>query len=244
MNAPKSLARTAGFLYLIVAVCGGFSELYVRASMIVPGNAAATAAHVVAHATLFRLGFITDLVGFTCFLLVGVILYSILKSVNIHVAVAMLVLNAVSVAISALNMLNHLGALLVATNPIYTAGMPAQTSHALVLLLLDLHQQGYLIAQIFFGLFLLPLGYLVFRSGYFPRVLGIILIIGCAGYLADDVAIYLSPGFTSGLSAPLGTLAGLAEVLFLLWLIVRGAKVSEPKEEKSTPVTVDAHAKL
>jgi hypothetical protein len=92
---------------------------------------------------------------------------------------------------------------------------------------IELHQQGYLIAQIFFGLFLLPLGYLVYRSGAFPRLLGIILIIGCGGYLTDIVTIYLAPGFTSSLSTPFATLAGLSELLFLLWLVIRGAKVPQ-----------------
>jgi hypothetical protein len=241
-TTPNVLARIAGFLYLIVAVCGGFSELYVRSSVTVPGDAAATAADVVAHATLFRLGFVADLIGFTCFLLVGLILYALLKSVNAQVALAMLVLNAVSVAICALNMLNHLGALLVATEPAYTAGLSAQTSHALVLLLLDLHHQGYLIAQIFFGLYLLPLGYLVFRSGSFPRVLGIVLMIGCGGYLADIVAIYLAPGFTSSLSTYFATVAGLAELLFLLWLLVMGARA--PQRNNSIAAAFDAPARV
>lgn len=229
MNSTKTLARPAGFFYLVVAVCGGFSQFFVRSAVTVHGNAAATAANIVSHATLFRAAFIADLLAFTCFLVAGLLLYAILKSVDPRLAFAMLVLNAVSVAISALNMLNHLGALLVATDSSYTAGLGSRASHGIVMLLLNLHQQGYLIAQIFFGLFLLPLGYLVYKSGLFPRVLGAILMVGSAGYLAGVVAVYLSPGFDSSLSSVFGMVGGIAEMLFIAWLLIRSAK--EPARE-------------
>jgi hypothetical protein len=202
--STNSLARIGGVLYLIVAVGGGFSELYARGSVTVPGDAAATAASIAAHAALFKAGFIADLIDFTAFLGVGLVLYAILRPVQPQVAVAMLTINAVSVAIQALNMLNHVGALLVATDPRFVS----MSSDALFFL--ELHRQGYLIAQIFFGLYLLPLGYLVFKSGFMPRALGVVLMIGCAGYLVGIVA------------TPAAFIGGLAELLFLLWLLVRG----------------------
>lgn len=210
MLSDKVLARIAGILYLVVAVGGGFSELYARGSVTVPGDAAATTANIVQHAALFKAGFIADLVDFTAFLGVGLILFAILRSVNLPVAVAMLAINAVSVAIQALNMLNHAGALLVATDPRFAAGMSPDASHSLVLLFLELHRQGYLIAQIFFGLYLLPLGYLVFKSGMFPRALGVALMVGCAGYLVGIVATSFA------------FVGGMAELVFLVWLLVRG----------------------
>src|SRR5262252_4303088 len=112
MISRNRLARGVGLLYLLIAVGGGFAEA-VRSSVRVPGDAAATAANIVQHATLFRVGFAADLVDFTCFLGVGLVLYVILKPVNGPIATAMLTINAVSVAIQALNMLNQLGALLV-----------------------------------------------------------------------------------------------------------------------------------
>ncbi len=224
MLSNKTLARIAGLFYLIVAVGGGFSELFVRSSVRVPHDAAATAANIVAHSTLFRVGFVTDLVDFACFLGVGLVMYAILRPVNPPIALAMVVINAISVAIQALNMLNHLGALLVATDPRYTAGLSTQASQSLVLFLLEMHRQGYLIAQIFFGLYLLPLGYLVYKSGYFPKVLGAILMIGCGGYLAGIVAVYVSPVFASTPSLYFATLGGVAELIFLLWLLIVGAK--------------------
>lgn len=206
MKSTRALSRVAGILYLIVAVGGGFAE-YVRTTVTVSGDSAATAANVASHAALFKAAFVTDLVDFAAFLGVGLLMYAILKSVNSTIAVAMLVINAVSVAIQALNMLGHAGALLT-------------TDPRLVLLFLQLHQQGYLIAQVYFGLFLLPLGYLVYRSGIFPKVLGAILMFGSAGYVTGVVAAYVSPS----LAIYLALAGGLAELLFLLWLLVMGAK--------------------
>jgi hypothetical protein len=236
MISTKALARLAGLLYLLVAVGGGFSELYVRSSVKVPGDAAATAANIAQHATLFRVGFITDLVDFTCFLGVGLVMYVILKAVNPQIALAMVVVNAVSVALQALNMLNHLGALLVATDPRYTIGLSSEASHSLVLFLLEMHRQGYLIAQLFFGLYLLPLGYLVYKSGYFPKALGAILMIGCGGYLAGVAATYSSPGFESSLALFFGMLGGIAELLFLLWLLIMGANTRQGDAPRRNPL--------
>lgn len=193
-------------MYLAVAVLGGFSE-YVRTST----------ANVAQHATLFQISFATDLVDFVCFLGVGLILYKLLKPVNASVALSMLVINAVSVAMQAMNMLNHAAALLVATDPNFSGGFSAAA-------FLELHRIGYLVAQIFFGLYLLPLGYLVYRSGFFPRVVGAVLMIGCAGYLTGVAASFASPGFKSDLATPAGMVGGIAELVFLLWLLVMGVK--------------------
>lgn len=220
MISRNRLARAAGLLYLVVAVGGGFAE-YVRSGVRVPGDAAATAAAIAQHATLFRIGFAADLVDFTCFLGVGLILFTLLKPVNGPIAVAMLVINAVSVAIQALNMLNQLGALLVATDPAYTAGLGSTAAHDLALLLLDLQHQGYVIAQIFFGLYLLPLGYLVYRSGWFPRPLGVVLMVGAGGYVVGVAANFIAPG--SSLPIYPALVGGVAELLFLLWMLARGA---------------------
>ena len=212
------LARVAGALYLLVAACGGWAELVVRSRIKVPGDAVATAANVVEHASLMRLAFAADLVNITCFLMVALVMFAILRPVNGAIAVAMVAFNATAVAIMGVNMLHHLGALLVATVPAYTSGLTAETASALVLLLLDLHGHGYHVAQIFYGLWLLPLGYLVYRSGAFPRLLGVLLMMGCGGYLGALVA----PSLAEVLAWP----AGLAEISFLLWLLVRGAKAT------------------
>ena len=228
--STKGLARIGGLLYLGVAVGGGFSE-YVRSSARVAGDAAATAANVAAHSTLFQIAFATDLADFVLFLGVGLVMYVIFRPVNAPVALAMLVINAVSVPIQALNMLNHAGAWLVATNPGLTTGLSVAGSQTAVLLLLEMHRIGYLIAQIFFGLYLLPLGFLVYRSGYFPKALGLILMAGCAGYVAGVAVSFASAELESSLATIFGLIGGLAESTFLIWLLIKGANTAGSESE-------------
>jgi len=223
MSSTNSLARTAGVLYLIVGVGGGFAE-YIRSSVTVAGNAQATAARIVEHAGLFRFGIATDLLDFASFLGVGLILYTLLRRVSPGVAMAMLAINAVSVAMQAMNMVNQVEALLVATNATWQSGTSA-------LMFLELHRQGYLIAQVFFGGYLLPLGYLVYRSGMFPKALGIVLIIGGAGYLLGIVTTYLTASLDSSIAIYFGLAGGLAETAFLLWLLAMGARAPKIREQ-------------
>jgi hypothetical protein len=225
MTSEKRLARIAGLLYLVVAVCGGFSELYVRAGVKVPGDAAATAANISASATLFRIGAVTDLVNLVCFLVLALILYGLLKPVGAKAALAMLVFNAVSVAVMTANMVNHLGALLAATSEDYAGTFGASSSAALAMLFLDLHAQGYLLAGIFFGLWLLPLGYLLVSSRAAPRALGVLLMVGSLGYVADAVANVLAPTAAQTLTPLLVLPSALAEVALIFWLLVKGLRL-------------------
>jgi len=220
MEAEKRMARIAGSLYLVVAVLGGFAELYVRARTVVPGDAAATAENIRGSATLFRFGFASDLVQATFFLFTAMALYLLLRHVNELVARAMVVIVAVSVAIICLNLLNQYMALQVATGG-------AEGSDALAGLFADMHAAGYLIAQIFFGLWLLPLGYLVYRSGYFPRVLGILLAVGCFGYLIDTFTRFLAPGIAGSVSAIAVIPAAIGELSFVVYLLVKGVRVPQ-----------------
>jgi Domain of unknown function (DUF4386) len=225
MTSEKRLARIAGVLYLVVAVCGGFSELYVRAGVKVPGDAAATAANIATSATLFRIGALTDLVNLVCFLVLALILYGLLKPVGAKAALAMLVFNAVSVAVMTANLVNHLGALLTATSEDYAGAFGASSSAALATLFLDLHAQGYLLAGIFFGLWLLPLGYLLVSSGAAPRALGVLLMVGSLGYVADAVANVLFPTGAPTLTPVLVLPSALAEVALILWLLAKGLRL-------------------
>jgi hypothetical protein len=221
MPSEKRRARIAGLLYLIVAVCGGFSELYVRAGVKVAGDAAATAANIAASATLFRVGALTDLVNLVCFLVLALVLYGLLKPAGAGAALAMLAFNAVSVAVLTANLVNHLAALQAAT----------RHDDALAMLLLDLHATGYLVAGTFFGLWLLPLGYLLVRSGSAPRPLGVLVMVGAFGYVADLVARVLVPGVGETLGPVLVLPSALAELSLVLWLLVKGLNV-QPRADR------------
>ncbi|WP_216214423.1 DUF4386 domain-containing protein [Amycolatopsis aidingensis] len=192
MTAPRTLARIAGSLYLVVAVLTIFAGL-VNARIVEPGDAAATADNIAASATLFRLGFVSELVGAVAFLGTGMALYLLLRHVNQLAAAAMVVTVAVSVAIQTLNLVHQHAALTIATGQDHPGAFGPAGSDQLTMLFADLQQHGYLIAQTYFGLWLLPLAYLVARSGYFPKVLGVLLVLGCLGHLTDVFTRFLAP---------------------------------------------------
>ncbi|WP_447006758.1 DUF4386 domain-containing protein [Saccharothrix isguenensis] len=194
------MARVAGVLYLLLAVLNGAAQMYVRARVVRRGDAAGTAANVVQHATLFRLGFVANLVGIACLLFVAMALYRLLGHVDRNAAAVPAVFVAIAVALMSASLINHFAALVVATNGSFAAASGVSGSDALVLTFLDLHRNGYLIAQVFFGLWLLPLGYLVRASGWFPRPLGVLLVVGCFGYVVDLLVKFLFPGFGTTLS--------------------------------------------
>ncbi len=221
----RRLARTAGALYLAVAVLGGWAHGYVRAAVYAPGDASVTAQNVVERAWLVRYGFVADLVQATLMVFVVLALYQLLAHVDRDVARAMVVFVVVSVAITCLNLVTQLGAVLVATEPAYASAFGPGGGDALVLLLLDLQHNGYLIAQIFFGLWLFPLGLLAYRSGMFPRLIGIALMIGSAAYIIDVPMQFLAPGTADSVSAVvLVPIVIVAEVSMLAYLLVRGVR--------------------
>ncbi|SCG62333.1 DUF4386 domain-containing protein [Micromonospora halophytica] len=223
-NAPKTLARTAGALYAIVAVLTIFAGL-VNTHLVERGDAAATADNIVASATLFRIGFVSELTGAAVFLLTGMTLYLLLKHVNQMVAAAMVTFVAVSVAIQSLSLLHQYTALTIVTGEDYTRAFGPAGSAQLTMLFADMQTNAYLIAQVYFGLWLLPLGYLVVRSGYFPKALGVLLMIGCCGHLVDMFARFLAPGLGADISPFAMVPAAVAELSFIAWLLTRGVRV-------------------
>lgn len=214
-------ARTAGFLYLILAVCGGFAEFFVRQSLIVGGDAAATASNILGAQPLFRLGIAAELVGQVAFVLLVLALYRVLKPVGRNYARVMVAFVLVAVTITSLNMLNQFAALHVLAGAPYLTAFDAGQLQALAMTFLDLHHAGYVIAQVFFGLWLLPLGYLIYRSGFIPKLIGVLLVIACAGYLADVATFFLAPGF----GVVLSEFTFIGELALMLWLLVMGVNV-------------------
>src|SRR5271154_4976241 len=168
MDSNKKTARIAGVLYLLVGIFGGFSEGFVDPRMYVAGNAAATAGNVVANPGLVRMSVVAHLLDGTFFVFLAMTLYVLLQHVHQSVARAMLVLVALATGIICLNAVFQFEALRVATDSSYSAAFGAAGSNALVLLLLDTQHYGTLSAQVFFGLWLVPLGYLAYNSGLFP----------------------------------------------------------------------------
>jgi hypothetical protein len=228
MLSPKRLARIAGVLYLLNGITAGFSFGYVLSKVYVPGNAATTAANVLANPGLVRLGGIFDLFQATEWAFLAMTLYLLLRHVHQNAASAMVVLVAIGSAVTCLNDVFQFESVRVATDASYTATLGAAGSSAMVLLLLDLHHYGFLIAQIFFGLWLVPLGYLAYRSAMFPKALGVGLIVAGACYLVGMLAVFLVPDFGERINTIVTIPCTIAEVSMLLYLLVVGVKTPKP----------------
>ena len=222
-TSPLLIARLAGFLYLLTVPLGVFTFLYVPASLIVSGDATATALNVKASEPLFRLGIVSTLLGAIIPILYVLLLFQLLKPVRKDIAVLMVVVALIGLAITMLNEVTQLGVLQFLSGADYLAVFTTAQLQALAYLFVRLHSYGISIAFIFSGLWLLPLGYLVFKSGFLPRILGVLLIIAGFGYLIDVFGGFLFPG--SNLS--IGLFTGLAEIFFLLWLLIKGVNVEQ-----------------
>ncbi|MDT5029415.1 MAG: hypothetical protein QOE61_5841 [Micromonosporaceae bacterium] len=224
MNPQVRLARTAGAYYLVVAIFAGFAQV-VRQNVYVPDDAVATAANVVANSELVRLSFVADLVQATFALFLVLALSRLLRHVNKDVARAMVLFVVLQVGITCLNVVHQFAALLVATQPTYTSAFGAGQQNALVLLLMDMQHNGFLVAQIFFGLWLFPLGWLAYRSGMFPRPLGVVLMVATVAYLVDVLLQFLAHDFAATVSpivvVPLVT---VAEVSMVAYLLIKGVR--------------------
>ena len=241
MNSPKKTARVAGFLYLMVIVFGVFAEFFVRQRLIVPGDAATTANNIMAFESLFRIGFVSDLIQVTFWLLLPLPLYKLLKPVNKNHASVMVIFVLVGVAIQCLNMLNQFAALLLLGGAEYLKVFEANQLHALAMFFLNLHKYGYIIPQIFHGLWLLPLGYLVFKSGSFPRVFGVLLIIACFSFLLDEFGRFLLPNYGETIALVVGLPTIIGEFSFCGWLLIRGVNVEKWKKRALESAKTDVN---
>ncbi|MDP8970624.1 MAG: DUF4386 domain-containing protein [Actinomycetota bacterium] len=228
--SPRRLARIAGVLYLTVGVLAAWAHLVVRPTVQVAGDAAATAAAVAANESLLRAAFTGDLVHLVSYALLAMTLFMLLKHVNWYAAAAMMTFVAIAVAIMSVNMINHMAAVELATDASYATALGADGAAALVVMFLQFHEVGFVIAEVFFGLWLLPLGYLAYRSGYFPRALGVLLAVGCFSYLALALTVPLFDGLAQPLADALALPPSIAEVWMVGYLLVRGVKVSRPDD--------------
>jgi len=221
MNSTKKAARVAGLLYLLTSIPGAFCLIYVPSHLIVSGDAVATASKIMASELVFRLGIVSELLSFTGFIFVVRALYRLLSGVNKAHASLMVTLMLVSIPISLLNVLNEIAALTLVRGADFLSAFDTPQRDALAMLFINLHFQGFMVAQVFWGLWLIPFGMLVFRSGFLPRILGVLLIVACFGYLANSLfAFGLLPHGVSRFVGPLT----ICELPIILWLLIRGAK--------------------
>lgn len=229
----KRTARLAGGLYLAIAPFSAFGILYVPSVLVVRGDAAATARNIMASEWLFRSGMVSHLVAEIILVFVALALYQLLKPVNKGHAVLMVTLALLGVPIAFVNEVNHLAALRWLSGAEYLEPFTAVQRYAQAMLFLDLWDSGILVAQVFWGLWLFPLGYLVFRSGFLPRLLGILVIIAGGGYLVDVVVAILSPN----IEVTISYFTFVGELLLPLWLLLKGVNVEQWQQVALRPAT-------
>lgn len=237
MSSLKKQARIAGLLYFLNGLPAPFALLYVPSMIIVRGDATATANHVRDSETLLRLGMAGELFSSTIVIFAVLAFYRLFKAVSQKHAVAMLILILVSVPISYLNVLNDLAALTFARCPEFLSAVFNQRQlDALVLFFLRLHSQGFILAQIFWGLWLFPFGIVIMRSGFIPRLLGICVIIAGCGYVISSCASLFLPASAHVISQ-FAMILEMGE-LPLIWILIWGAKELPPDHPRLSPAVV------
>lgn len=227
--------RVVGFLLLLLIPLAIFGQIYVPSLLIVPADAAATARNIMTSESLFRLGIVSVILshlgGDIAWVLV---LYQLLKPVNKSMARLMVILILLNVPIALLNELNQFAVLFLLHSADSLRAFTADQVHALVSLFLNLHDNGIKIAGIFWGLWLFPYGWLVFKSGFLPRFIGVLLMIGCFGYLVQSFVGFLAPNLLV-YTAPLAAITSLGELLLPLWLLIKGVNVEQWKKRALAP---------
>lgn len=230
--SPRLQARIAGGLYLINIVTGIFAIIFVRQALTVSGDAAATAANILAHEMRFRLGFAAEIVTCLTNIPMAVIFYNLFKVVNKNVARADVFLNLVGTAIEGVVLVNHFAPLiLLHGGGSLSVFSPAQLQ-AQAYMSLQLQDVGLSIALVFFGFDILVTGYLVFRSTFLPRFIGVLLAIEGVGYLINSFTLFLAPALQARIF-PYFTITGIGEISLCVWLIVMGVNVERWWEKAS-----------
>jgi len=232
LMSRKKMATLAGLIYLLLVLTGFFSLRYVPARLIVWDNAAATFNNIVASETLFKLGILSGIIGYTGFLVLPFVLYRLLHHINRTYAVVMVVFAVVSVPLSYSYLLDKFAVLTLIHQSNYLRVFSANQLQALVLMHLHFYDNGILLASIFWGLWLFPFGYLVFKSEFLPKVIGILLMVGCFGYQIDFLFHYFMPDKydTMGISNLVRIPGSLGELGICLWLLIVGTR-----EKRITP---------
>ena len=231
--SPRQLARIAGGLYLLNIVGGAFAIGYVPAVLVVAGNVAATAHNIQANELLYRLGLVAHIIITVTNIPLAVIFYDLFKVVNRRLALLVVFFTLVGTAIESANLLNQFAPLILLNGGQYASALTPEQLQALAYMPIGLQTISYDISGVFFGFYGLSIGYLVFRSTFLPRVIGVLLAIGALAYLTYSFASFLSPGFADHLVPYIQLPSLVGEGSFCLWLLIVGLNVQRWKERAS-----------
>jgi hypothetical protein len=226
-DPAKKTARVAGALYVLMGLTAPFTLIYLPRKLIVPGNATATASNVLASEMIFRVGIVAVLISSVVFVLLVMALYRLLGAVNKTHASLMVALVLVSVAIGFVNEVNNIAALILFRGPAFLSAFDKPQLDALGVLFLRLRGQGLVVNGIFWGLWLFPFGVLVMRSGFIPRILGVLLIVNGVAYVVASLTSLLAPAYAAVVNR-FAFIPETGELWIMLWLLIKGVRVQPP----------------
>lgn len=224
MNTVKRNARITGLFYLIIFFTNIFAYFMVSQSLSVAGDAVATANNIMASESLYRAGIASYLIVFLSDIGVAILLYGLLKPVSKTLSMFAMFTRLIQTAVHGVNLLNFIFPLILLNGGAYLSTFSTAQIHSLVLLFLDAHHYGTLISEAFFAVSLFLLAYLIYRSDYFPRIFGILLIPAALGYFLDSFGIFLLPQYETLFAQLVAAPAILGEFSFTLWLLIKGVK--------------------
>ena len=228
MQSPlQRYARIGGVMYLAIIVLGLFGEAFVRGTLVVSGDATATANAIAAAESLWRAGMAGDLLMHVLDLPVIVVLYLLLRPVSESLALLATFLNLIQTAVLVANKLNLLAPILLLGNASGLEAFTPDQLHALSYLAIKAHGYGFGVGLIFFGFACLFRGYLIFKSGYFPKVLGLLMVLAGVSYLTNSFALLLAPSLASALFPVVLIPAFVGELSFALWLVFKGVNIEQ-----------------
>ena len=235
-GSPLFQARIGGLLYLLIIVGGLFAPFAVAPSGMLLGDAALpTAAKIVASRSTYVLGGVAQLLVYACDIGVAVVFYNLLRPVGENIILLATFFRLVFVAIASANMLNHFAPLILLSDPDFLHAFTPDQIQSLAMAFIKLRTFGFDIALLFFGIHCILIGYLIFRSTFLPRVLGLMLTIGGVGYLSSILSALIPPAIRAILFPYIMLPAGIAEVSLTLWLIIVGVNVTRWKEQAMSP---------
>jgi hypothetical protein len=233
-TSPQVYARIGGLAYLIIIVAGSLGELFIRNKIIVSGDAAATAQNIAASPLLWRIGITGDLLMHVFDLLLAIVYYLLLKRVSKTLALLSILFGLIQTAVLVANKLNLMMPLFLLGNEDYLKAFDPQQLQVLSYLSVKAHGYGFGIGLIFFGFECLIDGYLIIKSGFLPRILGILILIVGLGYLTNSFALILSPPIADKIFPLLMIPIFIGELSMCLWLLFKGVNLTKWKEWEET----------
>jgi hypothetical protein len=225
-NSINRTARIGGILYLIIILAGMFSVMFVREKLVVPGDPAATAQNIMANELLWRAGIAADLLMHICDIPLMLIIFILLRPVNKHLALLVVLFNVMQTAVLIANKLNLIAALLPLGSAGYLKVLDPNQLYTQAYLSIKLHDIGFGVGLIFFAFVCLIEGYLIYSSGYLPKLIGILMQIAGLCYLVNSFSLILVPAFANKLFPAIMVPCFIAETAFCLWLLIKGVNVT------------------